>query len=153
MSPIEQLLALEAIKSVKARYCRLMDTKKWEAWGELFTEDAVMDVSEDVDESIGPPFVRGRARIVEQVRGFVDAARTTHHVHSPEIAFEDDARATVVWAMQDRVVWPPGKAPMPVLALTGYGHYHETYVCVDGTWRIAALKLTRLNLEFDPLPL
>ena len=29
----------EAIKQLEARYSRLLDTKQWEAWRELFTED------------------------------------------------------------------------------------------------------------------
>lgn len=152
MTPIEQLLALEQIKALKARYCRLLDTKDWTGWGELFTVDAAMDVSDDVPEDVGPPTIDGRGAIVAQVRGLVDAAKTTHHVHSPEIAFEGDDAATGIWAMQDRLVWPPGTAPIPVRAMTGYGHYHERYVRQDGEWRIAALKLTRLNLEFEPIP-
>ncbi|MGI4746882.1 MAG: nuclear transport factor 2 family protein [Janthinobacterium lividum] len=152
MTSIEQLLALEDIKALKARYCRLMDTKLWDAWGEVFAEDALMDVSDDVDESVAPPFISGRGAIVAQVRTLVDAAKTTHHVHSPEITFESDVAATGIWAMQDRVVWKAGEAPIPVLALTGYGHYHERYIKFDGRWLIASLKLSRLNLEFEPLP-
>ena len=47
-------------------------------------------------------------------------------------------------ALQDRVVWGPDRA------LTGYGHYHERWVRRDGGWKLAALKLTRLHLDFDP---
>ena len=35
---------LEDIRAVKARYCRFLDTKDWEALGRLFTEDAVLAV-------------------------------------------------------------------------------------------------------------
>jgi 3-phenylpropionate/cinnamic acid dioxygenase small subunit len=31
---------IEAIKRLKARYFRLMDTKQWDQWGDVFTEDA-----------------------------------------------------------------------------------------------------------------
>ncbi len=34
-------------------------------------------------------------------------------------------------------------------ALTGYGHYHERYVRTAEGWRIAAQKLTRLQMDFD----
>ena len=33
-----------AIANVKAAYCRLLDTKDWQGWGQLFTEDVVVDV-------------------------------------------------------------------------------------------------------------
>jgi hypothetical protein len=29
----------------------------------------------------------------------------------------------------------------------GYGHYHEEYRKVEGDWRIARLRLTRLHVE------
>jgi hypothetical protein len=29
--------------------------------------------------------------------------------------------------------------------LVGYGHYHETYECIDGRWLIKSSKLTRLR--------
>jgi hypothetical protein len=52
--------------------------------------------------------------------------------------------------MQDVVVWPEGVArPIPgVHSLTGFGHYHETYSLVAGEWRIASLRLTRLQRVF-----
>jgi hypothetical protein len=34
--------------------------------------------------------------------------------------------------------------------LHGYGHYHETYEKVDGTWRIKTLTLTRLRQDVTP---
>ncbi len=36
---------VEAIKKLKARYFRLMDTKDWDAFRELVTPDVVVDVS------------------------------------------------------------------------------------------------------------
>jgi hypothetical protein len=33
----------------------------------------------------------------------------------------------------------------PGVTLVGYGHYHETYVNVDGQWFIKSSKLTRLR--------
>jgi hypothetical protein len=35
-----------AICNTKADYCRLLDTKQWEAWSQVFTEDVVVDVPE-----------------------------------------------------------------------------------------------------------
>ena len=33
------LVEIEAIRQLKARYFRLLDTKQWDAWLEVFTED------------------------------------------------------------------------------------------------------------------
>lgn len=151
MKPTEmqlaELFASEAIKSVKARYCRFLDTKIWKQFGELFTADAVMDVREDT----GLEPVTGVEAIVAQVRFAVDCASTSHQVHSPEMSFAGPDTAHVIWAMQDRVVWQAGKSPLEgVASLTGYGQYHEEYRCVDGAWKIASLRLSRFHVDLHP---
>lgn len=125
-----------AITETKARYCRYLDTKQWDAWATLFTEDLVLDTS----EAGGPPPIRGRDEAIAMVRETIEAASTAHQVHNPEIVI-DGHRAEVIWAMQDRVVFEGG------FGITGYGHYTETYVKLDGQWRISHSKLTRLHLD------
>lgn len=126
-----------AIANVKAAYCRLLDTKDWDGWGQLFTEDFELDVT-----GSGGQLVRGRDAVVASVRSAIETAKTAHQVHFPEITIDgDEARA--IWPMQDRVVWDESRA------LTGYGHYHERYVRTAEGWRIAAQKLTRLQMDFD----
>ena len=138
-----------AIQQLKARYCRLMDTKQWDQWRQLFTEDLVMDCSDDVTPDIGEPVITGRAKATDQVQRFVGPAITVHQVHAPEIEFVSDNEATGIWAMSDVVSWPP-ETPPPVAGVTvihGYGHYHERYRKVEGDWKIAQLKLTRLHVQ------
>ena len=131
-----RLADLEEIKALKARYFRLMDTKQWTAWGDVFTEDCSMHS--------GPPSapeVRGRAEIVAYVRSHIEHVITVHHGHMPEIEFQDAGRATGVWAMYDQLRGPG-------FDLDGWGHYHEEYRrCADGRWRIASTRLTRLRVE------
>lgn len=134
---IEALTDRIAICELKARYCRLLDTKQWDAWSDLFTEDFVLDTS----EAGGPPPIAGRDSALASVRTFIETARTVHQVHAPEISIDGDM-AQGIWAMQDRVVLDTGPS------LTGYGHYTESYVKRDGTWRIATSKLTRLLIDF-----
>ena len=33
------------------------------------------------------------------------------------------------------------------MRLEGYGHYHENYAKVGGSWRIASSTLTRLHMD------
>jgi ketosteroid isomerase-like protein len=136
----------EAIQSLKARYCRLLDTKDWTAFAELFAEDAILDVTADTGQ---PPF-HGRNALIATIQAAVANAQTAHQVHSPEIIITDDS-ATAIWAMQDRVIWDAGHSPIPpATGITGYGHYHEIYRRGgDGIWRIASLTLTRLIVEMD----
>lgn len=145
---LTRLIDYEAIRNVKARYCRFLDTKDWDGFMALFTPDAVMDVEEDT----GNPPISGHAAILEQVRSAVIDARTAHQIHSTEIDLRGD-EADMITAMQDRVVWSPGKCPIPGgESITGFGHYTEHYVRQGDEWKISALKLTRLYVEVHPNP-
>jgi hypothetical protein len=134
-----------AICELKARYCRLLDTKDWDGFSALFTEDLELDTS-----GSGGQVTHGRDTAIAMVRSSVGTARTTHQVHAPEITCDGDT-AHVIWAMQDRVVFGPERAAqIGFTGLTGYGHYHERYVRRDGQWRIAASRLTRLHMDMQP---
>ena len=124
-----------AIVTLKARYCRCLDTKDWANWATLFTDDFILDTT-----PAGGQRIEGRDAAVAYVRSSVEAAITTHHVHNPEIEIDGD-NATAIWAMQDRNIWPNGRK------LLGFGHYHERYVRVGGEWKIAESQLTRLGVE------
>ena len=81
MADTAALEAQLAISKVKARYCRLLDTKDWAGFGALFTEDVVLDVS----EGTSVPVMRGRETALQQVQAMIGSARTVHQVHTPEI--------------------------------------------------------------------
>jgi ketosteroid isomerase-like protein len=123
------------ICNLKARYCRCLDTKDWAGYAAVFTDDLILDTSGSGGERI-----EGRDAAVAYVRSSVEAAITTHHVHTPEIEVDGDT-ATGIWAMQDRNIWPAGRK------LLGFGHYHEVYRRVEGQWLIAESRLTRINME------
>ena len=149
MDVLAKLDAHEAIRTVKARYCRYLDTKDWDGLASIFTEDIVLDVQQDGGE---PPF-EGREAVMAKIRLAVQDAKTAHQIHFSEIEI-DGNEAQVITPMQDRVVWAPGKSPVPGAAsITGFGHYRERYVRVDGTWLIAELKLTRLHVDKHAEPL
>ena len=135
---IDEITDRIAICELKARYCRFLDTKQWDNWAQLFTEDMLLDTS----AAGGPAPITGRDAVVAMVRQSIEAAHTAHQVHTPEISI-DGAVAEGIWAMQDRVVFESGDA------ITGYRHYTETYVKHQGEWRIATSKLTRLHLDFS----
>ena len=126
---------IEAIKRLKARYFRLMDTKQWDQWGDVFTEDAHLAASPDPNETF-----HGRTDIVKRVSAVLRDARTVHHGHMPEIELTGPDTATGIWAMYDFV-------DMPQLVLHGWGHYHEEYAKQGGAWRIRRSRLTRLRLD------
>jgi len=137
MGDTEYLRDVEAIKQLKARYCRLLDTKDWAAWRAIFTDDFVSDTSES-----GGKVIRGADDFVAFTRKSLRDQATVHQVHAPEIAVTSATTASGVWALEDVVRFGPG------LNLRGYGHYTETYLKTDDGWRIATSKLTRLREDF-----
>jgi hypothetical protein len=143
---IERLEAIEDVKRLKARYFRCLDTKDWDGFADVFAVDAVLDVSGEVATPDDPDagIVRGNREIASYVRANVDDVVTVHHGHMPEIDIESPTAATGIWSMEDKLRWPEGA---PIETMHGYGHYHERYVKVDGRWRIASLKLTRLRVD------
>lgn len=139
----EDLADIEAIKQLKARYFRCLDTKLWPEFGEVFTEDGRLDSSEDAPHAVAT----GRDAIVALVSGAVGAAVTVHHGHMPEIEITAPGRARGIWAMEDYLEFP---GDPPALTVHGRGHYHEEYErSGDGTWRIKSLRLVRLWLTHD----
>jgi hypothetical protein len=139
MKDLETMKDWLAICEGKARYCRLLDTKDWAGFTDLFVEEYELDVS----DGTGVPVIHGRDAAIKSIQSSILTAKTAHQVHSPEIEINGD-EARVIWAMQDRVVWGPDRS------LTGYGHYHERWVRRNGAWKIASLRLTRLHLDMHP---
>ena len=132
---------VEAIKQLKARYFRLMDTKDWAGFRALFTPDVRVDVSGD-----GAGVFEGLDVFMAMLEPTLRGVVTVHHGHTPEIEITSPTTATGIWAMEDHLRFPPGG---PVGELHGYGHYHETYVKLDGDWRIKSTKLVRLRLDLS----
>ncbi len=146
MNAIDQLMAIEAIRSLKARYFRCMDTKDWLAFEALFTPAAIFDMRQARGADIDPAgFVQGASCITAYVRKAVDRLVTVHHGHMPEIHIETESFARGVWAMEDVLLVPEG-VDMPFEQLRGYGHYHESYERIAGEWKIKTCRLTRLHV-------
>jgi hypothetical protein len=134
MDDTTALLEIEAIKQLKARYCRHLDTKDWTAWRGIFADDFVSDTSE-----AGGKVIVGADAFVEFTRKSLRSQPTVHQVHAPEIELTSPTTGNGVWALEDVIRFGPG------VNLRGYGHYRETYQKVDGRWHIKSSKLTRLR--------
>lgn len=136
---------VEAIRQLKARYCRFLDTKDIDSWRGVFSADVVvkldMAVSAGGADGLTAPTLEGLDAFVPVVLGGIGDAATMHHCHTPEIALTSETTATGIWAMEDRLLYPDGRE------IRGAGHYHETYEKRDGAWRIASLHLTRTILQ------
>ena len=137
---LARLESIEEIKLLKARYFRYLDLHWWEELRALFTDDAQFDILESPARPSTPD------EFLARVQNHLTAALTVHHGHMPEIEVLDEQHANGIWSMFDLVEPRPGTG-YPVL--TGFGHYTEEYRKVDGAWRIASMRLTRLKRSVD----
>lgn len=136
MDGVDVLAEIEQLKQLKARYCRLLDAKDWDAWRELFAEDFVSDTTPS-----GGKRVEGREEFVAFLRKMLGkpSQTTVHQVHAPELALTSATTTTGVWALHDFVRFAPG------VKLQAYGHYHETYEKTGEQWRFKTSTLTRVR--------
>ena len=128
---------IEAIRQLKARYFRTMDTKDWAGMRQVFTDDVVIDTSE-----AGGERVDGADTFLAYLQEALGGATTVHQGHMPEIELTSETTATGIWALHDIVIFPNG------MRLDGFGHYHETYEKTADGWRIKTSTLTRLHSDF-----
>ncbi len=130
---------IEAIKQLKARYCRTMDTKDWSAMRQVFADDVTMDTTDS-----GGGIMTGADDFLEFLQTAIGEVITVHHCHTPEIVVSSPTTASGVWAMEDMLQFADGSE------MHGYGHYYETYEKRDSEWSITSSKLSRLRMDFTP---
>ncbi len=134
MSPSD-LADIEQIRQLKARYFRFLDTKQWDAWRGLFTDDFTAHVQgPHPDLHYATP-----EQLVQENRELLADVPTVHHGHTSEISITGSDSATGIWAMYDRV-------ELPGNFFEGYGHYHEEYRREPGGWKIRRMRITRLKI-------
>ena len=142
MDRLERLEAAEAIRTLKARYFRLLDTKGWNDLADLFTPDMKVLTPD------GGTYAEGGATYAAALARSLEEAVSCHQGLTAEIEIVDALNARAAWAMQDVIEWEDRHPQFGWKSILGRGHYHETYrKGEDGAWRIATLMLTRLRLD------
>ncbi len=150
MNDIERLVAIEAIKTVKARYLRGVDTGDTEGVKAILAEDCELDFRGCcTDPASGRDFLPSMNIVLNGNAGWRSALgesgiRSTHHCHNVEINFASDVEASATWSMTDRLFMPAGSG---FSVMTGYGYYHDTYQKTDGAWKIKTMRIERILVE------
>jgi hypothetical protein len=149
MSDDVRLADLLEIEKLKARYFRYMDTKQWDRFRQVFTDDLKLYIESSALPAATEPTFSSADELVRYLRASHPGKVTVHQGHMPEIEFTGPDTATGIWAMFDWVD-DPGRGG----AWQGFGHYHEKYVRgADARWRIQEVRLTRLRVDaVDPRP-
>jgi hypothetical protein len=141
MSDIEQLLAKEEIKLLKARRDRAVDTKDWDTYLALHAPD-------HVSHNDGFERWNNAAEMIANVRKLLGPEKiSVHHSHTPEITFESPTKASGIWAMEDNIFWKQGDEEH---WLNGFGFYHETYELREGKWLFTSRRLKRTHVRTSP---
>ena len=122
---------IQAIIQVKARYGRAADTRDWDLLRTTVTDDY------SVDTGAGP--TKGIEAFLERVRGNPEDVMLAHHAVMPEIEVLSPSTATGIWAVHIMARYPDGRT------MDGFGHYHDTYAKVDGSWRLRSSRLEWLH--------
>ena len=151
MTESEKLAAIEAIRQVKARYFRSVDSGDGTLAPSFLAEDCVLDYRGCCTDPVSGvdlmpemnAVIRGRAGWLSDAfkqSGIV----TAHQGHQSEIIITSETTASGIWAFTDRFFMPPGSR---FARLSGYGHYHETYEKVDGAWLLKTTRVSRIKIE------
>lgn len=153
MNDLERIVAIEEIKRVKARYFRGVDCSDAELVRGILADDCELDYRGCcTDPRSGRDFMptmnvvlRGSASW--SAEGFAKAGIVSvHQGCNADIELTSATTATAIWPMSDRLFLPAGA---PFSQMIGYGYYHETYVKVDGSWKIKTLYIERIRVEAE----
>lgn len=130
------LETIEAIKRVKYRYLRALDTKHWDDFADTLTDDIVGEYG----SSLGKEHrFTNKTDLVEFMRTSMPAGVITEHrVTHPEITVDDYGEAEGTWYLQDRVIVPEYN-----FMLFGAGFYHDRYRKTPDGWKICATGYDR----------
>jgi uncharacterized protein (TIGR02246 family) len=134
----DELAEIEAIKQVKYRYLRAVDTRDWDLLATTLTEDATSAYSS------GKLSYEGRDAIVKFLSESMPPGDmlTSHKVHHPEIELTGPDTADARWALEDVVIIVPAN-----MTLRGAAYYEDKMRKVAGQWLIAHTGYRRLYEE------
>ena len=143
MNAREHLHDIEEIKTLKARYIRFGDTKRWDDLAELLTDDfaALFEIAPRFSkDQPRQAEISGRDLFIKTWASALVGVVTMHTVFLPEITLVSPTAADGVWGMHDLV-------KMPNCVFEGWGHYHDQYIKEHGAWMIKASRVTRTHTE------
>ncbi|WP_420716042.1 nuclear transport factor 2 family protein [Mycobacterium sp. 94-17] len=135
MSYQEVAADIEAIKQVKYRYLRAMDTKHWDDFADTMTEDIVGAYGSSLGKEL---HFDNRSDLVEYLSSAMGPGVVTEHrVTHPEITVTGDT-ASATWYLQDRVIVAEYN-----FMLIGAAFYHDKYRRTADGWRICGTGYDR----------
>ncbi len=137
---LERLLAIEAIKTLRAKYCRSIDRHDFDRLRGVLTEDFLLDMSPTgkvLGSEVAP--ISGRDTVIGMMhKAFAPLEMLLHIVTIPEIGFQDAAHATGVWRQETFI--KETRPDLPGLGLA-YATVFDAYRREAEGWRIASVRV------------
>lgn len=151
MTNTEAADAIAAIKQVKYRYLRALDTRHWDEFADTLTTDVVGDYGS------GELSFTNRTDLVAYLRSAMSPSLITEHrVTHPEITVTGE-QASGRWYLQDRVI-----VAEQDFMLIGAAFYRDRYRLTADGWKISAtgydrtyeatMSLAGLGFQLKPGP-
>ncbi|KHL16098.1 UNVERIFIED_CONTAM: hypothetical protein LK11_18195 [Mumia flava] len=134
---------MQELRTLKARYCRLLGAGAWRELDPLFAPNGQVRVY-DVDGHL--TYFADAPDVGLTLSRRLGGAQVVVHAFSAELTIVSPTRADGVWAMEDHLIYPATGSDLGRRA-HGFGHFHETYVRHDGRWLIRSLELTRIRVD------
>lgn len=137
---VSHSLSIEEVKRLRARYCHLLDDKRWGDWSELFVTDAEVWLGPDAADHL-----QGRAAIVTRFSDLYAESSTLHEVVMPDIEITGPTTAEARW--RSFTIVAPAQDDDGSSTERRWDRLSEQYQLDDGHWRIQTLRVTPLRVE------
>lgn len=139
---MNEMLEIEKIKQLKARYLRGLDTNDWDLFASSMSEGCTGRYNS------GKLSFDSRKDIVNFMRENLSGEKilTLHQGHQPEIEIIDENNARASWYLQDLVIHLEAG-----VRIYGSAIYEDSYRKEDGKWKIFATGYNRVFEAVEPL--
>ena len=138
VDPQQQLLAIQEITSLKARYFRLVDTKKFDQLTTVFAPDAQIFFPEQQAKPLGV------TETIVAMKEVLKDVVTVHYGYMPDVEITSPTTAKGIWGMSDHLWFAKANA-FDASEMGGWGYDHDTYVKIDGRWLIQSVTFERVQ--------
>lgn len=137
---VQKLNDIEAIKSLKGKYFRCLDSKLWDELETTLSPNIVTSYSDGKLVFKGPKEVTNYFKEVMPVEEI-----SMHMGHTPEITIDSETVATGRWYLQDKLIFTDGK--FKGIEVNGGAFYTDKYEKINGEWLIVETGYERIYEE------
>jgi SnoaL-like domain len=143
------LIGIEEIKQLKARYWRAVDTKDFQLLRTVFAAECVVDFRDAMLERDETKLWRDPDKFCEDTKLATQGVITVHHGFPPEISVTSEQEAEGVWPFEDLVLVSEPTLLLPFKRLQGYGYYRDKYRKTTAGWKIQNIYISRVHMECE----